>query len=190
MSFPAIEIQGVRKAFKRRERDPAAPWWRRELKEKVALHELDLTVEPGGVTGILGPNGSGKSTLIRILGTLLTPDTGQAKVFGWDVFLGVAHIEHRHTACLVVGQRGRAVHVAGVYPHPADLGRARPPARHVPRLLASHGKEVTADTAAQEPRQQAEIRDLHLGRVHCGHSGVGCSRHFRFELIYHEPQLL
>src|SRR5467141_2539883 len=85
MSVPAIDVQGVRKAFKRRERDPAAPWWRREQKEKVALHALDLTVQAGGVTGILGPNGSGKSTLIRILGTLLTPDTGRAMVFGWDV---------------------------------------------------------------------------------------------------------
>jgi ABC-2 type transport system ATP-binding protein len=85
MSSPAIEIQGVRKAFRRRERESGAPWWRRDWKDKVALHELDLTVEPGGVTGILGPNGSGKSTLIRILGTLLTPDAGIARVFGWDV---------------------------------------------------------------------------------------------------------
>src|SRR2546428_7293809 len=85
MSVLAIDIQGVRKAFKRRERDAGAPWWRREQKEKVALHELDLIVEAGGVTGILGPNGSGKSTLIRILGTLLTPDTGKAMVFGWNV---------------------------------------------------------------------------------------------------------
>src|SRR5438105_9211375 len=85
MSVPAIDIQGVRKAFKRRERGPAAPWWRRQQKEKVALHELDLRIEAGGVTGILGPNGSGKSTVIRILGTLLTPDAGAARVFGWDV---------------------------------------------------------------------------------------------------------
>ena len=85
MSMPAIEIQGVTKAFRHRERQSGAPLWRRAWKEKVALHELDLKVEPGGVTGILGPNGSGKSTLIRILGTLLTPDAGTAKVFGCDV---------------------------------------------------------------------------------------------------------
>lgn len=81
----AIEIQGIRKSFMRRERGPDAPWWRRDLTEKVALHELDLTVERGGITGILGPNGSGKSTLIRILATLLTPDSGTGLVFGWDV---------------------------------------------------------------------------------------------------------
>ena len=85
MTSPAVEIQGVSKAFRRREREAGAPWWRRDWKDKVALHELDLTVEAGGVTGILGPNGSGKSTLIRILGTLLTPDSGKAMVFGWDV---------------------------------------------------------------------------------------------------------
>ena len=85
MNHPAIEIQGVRKAFRRREREPGAPWWKRDWKDKVALHELDLVVERGGVTGVLGPNGSGKSTLIRILGTLLTPDAGIASVFGWNV---------------------------------------------------------------------------------------------------------
>src|SRR3979490_2401623 len=85
MSTAAIEIRGVSKAFRRRERESGAPWWRREWKDKVALHELDLVIEAGGITGILGPNGSGKSALIRILGTLLTPDAGNATVFGWDV---------------------------------------------------------------------------------------------------------
>ena len=85
MTAAAIRLQGVTKSFRRREREAGAPWWRRDWRDKVALHELDLVVEAGGVTGILGPNGSGKSTLIRILGTLLTPDSGTATVFGWDV---------------------------------------------------------------------------------------------------------
>jgi ABC-2 type transport system ATP-binding protein len=85
MTTAAIEIRGVSKTFRRREREAGAPWWKRAWKDKVALHEMNLTVEAGSVTGILGPNGSGKSTLIRILGTLLTPDTGKARVFGSDV---------------------------------------------------------------------------------------------------------
>src|SRR5213080_3397104 len=85
MSMPAIEIQGVTKAFRHRERQSGAPLWRRAWKDRVALHPLDLTLEPGSTTGIVGPNGCGKSTLIRILGTLLTPDAGTAKVFGCDV---------------------------------------------------------------------------------------------------------
>src|SRR3981081_4901201 len=84
MTAAPIQAQGVMRSFRRREREAGAPWWRREWKDKVALHELDLVIEAGGVTGILGPNGSGKSTLIRILGTLLTPDAGRAMVFGWD----------------------------------------------------------------------------------------------------------
>lgn len=86
MSVSAIELCGVRKAFRRREREAGAPFWKMAAtKEKVALHPLDLVVDSGGITGILGPNGSGKSTLIRILGTLLTPDAGRARVFGWNV---------------------------------------------------------------------------------------------------------
>src|SRR6202165_3565713 len=85
MTAPATQLQGVTNAFRRREREAGAPWWRREWQDEVALHHPDLVVQAWGVAGILGPNGSGKSTLIRILGTLLTPDSGRAMVFGWDV---------------------------------------------------------------------------------------------------------
>lgn len=50
-----------------------------------ALNNLSLDVEEGTVLGVLGPNGAGKTTTVRILATLLTPDSGHATVAGIDV---------------------------------------------------------------------------------------------------------
>lgn len=50
-----------------------------------AVRDVSFTVERGEKVGILGRNGSGKSTLIRLIATLLTPDSGAIRVFGKDV---------------------------------------------------------------------------------------------------------
>jgi ABC-2 type transport system ATP-binding protein len=50
-----------------------------------AVDGVDLTVPPGTVLGLLGPNGAGKTTTVRILATLLRPDSGVARVAGYDV---------------------------------------------------------------------------------------------------------
>ena len=50
-----------------------------------ALDNLSLDVEEGTVLGVLGPNGAGKTTTVRILATLLRPDSGSATVAGIDV---------------------------------------------------------------------------------------------------------
>ncbi|MFF7992075.1 ATP-binding cassette domain-containing protein [Kitasatospora xanthocidica] len=50
-----------------------------------ALDGLDLTVRTGSVLGLLGPNGAGKTTTVRVLSTLLAPDSGTALVAGHDV---------------------------------------------------------------------------------------------------------
>ena len=53
--------------------------------ETQAADGISLTVQRGSVFGLLGPNGAGKTTTVRMLTTLLTPDSGTARVAGFDV---------------------------------------------------------------------------------------------------------
>ncbi|MEP7193868.1 MAG: ATP-binding cassette domain-containing protein [Actinomycetota bacterium] len=63
--------------------------------EVKALDDIDLTVPKGTVLGLLGPNGAGKTTAVRILATLLTPDSGTAEVAGVDVLKDPREVRRR-----------------------------------------------------------------------------------------------
>ncbi|GAA1700628.1 ATP-binding cassette domain-containing protein [Fodinicola feengrottensis] len=66
---PAVLVENVRKRFG----------------ETEALRGLDLSVQPGQIVCLLGPNGAGKTTAVRIMATLLRPDSGRVEVAGLDV---------------------------------------------------------------------------------------------------------
>lgn len=51
----------------------------------TAVNSLDLKVRKGELFGFLGPNGAGKTTTIKMLTTLLSPTSGDAKVVGFDI---------------------------------------------------------------------------------------------------------
>jgi ABC-type multidrug transport system ATPase subunit len=50
----------------------------------AALGGLSFEVDRGEIFGVIGPDGAGKTTLFRILTTLLLPDSGEARVMGFD----------------------------------------------------------------------------------------------------------
>ena len=66
-----------------------------------ALDGLSLEVEEGTVLSVLGPNGAGKTTTVRILATLLSPDSGNVSVGGIDV------IKHPDKVREVIGLSGQ-----------------------------------------------------------------------------------
>ena len=89
----ALILDDVSKVFHK----PKPTLWQRLTGKEVDLNDPNLkkpvtavdhasfSVPRGEIFGVLGPNGSGKSTLIRLICTLLTPDTGNIRVFGFDV---------------------------------------------------------------------------------------------------------
>lgn len=50
-------------------------------KDQLVLKDINLKVEKGSIYGFLGPNGAGKTTTIRLLLGLLTPDSGNIRLF-------------------------------------------------------------------------------------------------------------
>lgn len=53
--------------------------------KKKAVDGISFTIRTGTICGLLGPNGAGKTTTINMLATLIKPDGGTAKIFGYDV---------------------------------------------------------------------------------------------------------
>ncbi|MCW2701466.1 MAG: Monosaccharide-transporting ATPase [Blastococcus sp.] len=76
---PLLELRGLTKSFG----------------GALALDDVELTVLPGEVHGLLGENGSGKSTLIKVLAGYHTPDAGALTVNGVDVPLPLPPGESR-----------------------------------------------------------------------------------------------
>lgn len=57
----------------------------KSYKDLNVLKGIDLSVKRGTMLALLGPNGAGKTTIVRILSTLIKPDTGEVHVSGYDV---------------------------------------------------------------------------------------------------------
>lgn len=107
-----------------------------------ALAGVDLTARQGTVLGVLGPNGAGKTTAVRVLATLLRPDSGHATIGGYDVLrephlvrqtIGLtgqyASVDEDLTgtqSLVMIGQLLNLVHRRGQGPGEGAAGLVRP----------------------------------------------------------------
>ncbi|OZB90887.1 ABC transporter ATP-binding protein [Paenibacillus sp. XY044] len=85
MPNKSIQVKGLQKSYKQHQ----------------VLKGVDLEVEQGSIFALLGSNGAGKTTVVRILSTLLKPDSGSAAINGFDV---VSKPDHVRQSISLTGQ--------------------------------------------------------------------------------------
>ncbi|MBD5632187.1 MAG: ABC transporter ATP-binding protein [Clostridia bacterium] len=76
-----LKVEGLTKSFKQ----PKKFFKQQGEAVKIAVNNLSFTVDRGEIFGLLGPNGAGKTTTLRMLATLIKPDSGNAFICGKSI---------------------------------------------------------------------------------------------------------
>src|SRR6476620_6526510 len=142
---PAIRVRGLRRAY-----------------ESVqALDGVDLTVRRGELLALLGPNGAGKTTLVEILEGHRRPDSGEARVLGFDP--GRREREYRARIGIVLQEEGLDPNI-GVREAVELYGAAYPAPRPADEVLELVGLGDRGDARASTlSGGQRRRLDLALG---------------------------
>lgn len=113
MPFPsdaAIEVRDLRREFTTHIKQPGFSGalrglFSREYQTKVAVSDLNFSIQKGEFVGFLGPNGAGKTTTLKMLSGVLHPSSGQARVLGFVPWKREAAFQRRFS--LVLGQKNQ-----------------------------------------------------------------------------------
>lgn len=148
--MPAVEALNLSKRFITRE---GSALFRGKRKVVEALKDVSFEIHEGEIFGLLGPNGAGKTTTIKILSTLLIPDSGDAWVYGYHVVrearrvresIGVSLYSDRGFYWKLSG-RENLLYFASLYHLDPGYSKDR-----VDELLALLGLEEDADRLVEE----------------------------------------
>ncbi len=107
---PILECRSVGKVYRAQVRGAGAlgilrGFVKREVREHVALADVDLAVAPGEIVGLIGANGAGKTTLVKCLTGIIPTSSGRCELFGRDAF-ALTRADKRRLS-LVMGQRSQ-----------------------------------------------------------------------------------
>ena len=146
--------------------------------EQTVLDGVDFSEPDFRALALLGPSGAGKSTLLRVLGGLITPDTGSVILDGQKMeFSEKALLQHRREIGFVFQSRG-------LFPHLTAEQNIMLPLIHVHGMAEEQARE-TADTLLKRfsLRQDAQKRPYEL-------SGGQCQRISIARAVAPKPKLL
>jgi ABC-type multidrug transport system ATPase subunit len=153
----AISVREVRKSFKGRE----------------ILKGVSLDVPFGTAAVVQGPNGVGKTTLLRILATVITPDSGTASVAGFDLRRQAARVREQIGVAFV---NERSIYWRLNAKENLKLFAAT---RGVPKAERGRQIELLAEELAMTPFLENRISELSAGqrqRIILARAGLGQPR--------------
>ena len=78
-----LRVEGLSKTFTLSKKQQKIE--RTSNRKKVAVDNISFTANRGEIFGLLGPNGAGKTTTLRMLSTLIRPDSGDALINGYSI---------------------------------------------------------------------------------------------------------
>lgn len=158
----AIEVENLRRTYRAR-----IGLFSGKFKEVVAVEDISFAVRRGELFGLLGPNGAGKTTTIKILITLLIPDSGRARILGKDVVREAREIRAR-IGFVLGGERGlywrlnaydNLRYFANLYHLDPDVTK-----RRIPELLELVGLDGRGDEKIEGYSRGMKQR-LHIARA-------------------------
>jgi ABC-2 type transport system ATP-binding protein len=100
----AIQTINLTKTFK--VKTQPSSFLHRKTTTVNAIDDLNLEIRKGELFGLLGPNGAGKTTLVKMLCTLLPPDSGTALINGYDIEKQPMMVKRSLGTLFSVGERG------------------------------------------------------------------------------------
>ena len=109
-SEATIEVRDLRREFTTHIKQPGLTGalrglFHREYQTKVAVADLNFSIQKGEFVGFLGPNGAGKTTTLKMLSGVLHPSSGEARVLGFVPWKREAAFQKRFS--LVLGQKNQ-----------------------------------------------------------------------------------
>jgi ABC-2 type transport system ATP-binding protein len=175
-----IEVERLVKTFRVHRREPGLSASLRSLLRRTyvsadAVADVTFSVAKGEVVGFLGPNGAGKTTTLKCLSGLLHPDSGSARVLGFEPFQRKTEFLKQIT--LVLGQR-----TSLLWDLPAsDAFAVNKAIYRIPDVDYRRALDELVELLGIEPLLTKQVRALSLGeRMRCELAGA----------LLHRPQVL
>jgi len=105
-----IEVENLSREFTTHIKQPGFTGalkglFKREYQNKIAVADLNFTIEKGEFVGFLGPNGAGKTTTLKMLSGILHPSKGEIRVLGFEPYKREAAFQKKFA--LVLGQKSQ-----------------------------------------------------------------------------------